>query len=745
MKCRWLVASLVLGLLAGCHKKGDNPPPPPPPPPPPTTLHTTYRVLSGVSMGAIGTSTVGMKHPEMFDALAPLGGPIDVNYFTGHFIEGSELGGFCSLSQIEAQLAIDPNGLNDPRVMTCMSEVPGTVSTEHTQSFNHWRFTTSGGHFTRSSYVNLFTDLALAFGNFASYNPDSPFAPAGLDAQTAWNPPADICTNPVRIKGKLSDPTGHPIYSKEYNPEGKYDAITFCDGEEEPVYYCVNTMQTVDFCAGIDGGTGIAAGGVINPIPDDQAQLYAEMYCNGPMAIASDATGNSDAVVALYQSEEGRFDPCRAHTKPLMVTLAIDYNGNGRRDYAEPPIYNSHERFSDVGADGCPDALEDGKGGCVSDPSQSPHAQGVADPNKDNYDFNTNPLGTEGNWAYDQGEPFEDTGLDGVAGTGDYGEGNGKYDESPNLSRLRSYDPVGNYAKLTPAQRKLIDLYIDGGRRDVFNLGVNAQLFFGLISALNPGEAQGFTDFSSIPNDDPTASEDDIQGDQAIWTKVPRNVLEFYGTVNPTPAELAAGDGDHVGTDTQALHRFQFMESWAANRWTALPLPPKPADPGDFNSRESDQTFFSPSLNANRNFSIYLPPGYNDPTQANQRYPVLYLLHGYGQDASSFAITSVALFEVPMSTYVLQGVEDLDTRKYIAVFPSGRCCFTNNATGERDCTFAHDGDAAWTGSCVTGSFYVNSAGLGPDGGDRYEDSLIDLVHYVDENYRTLAPADVTTR
>ena len=45
----------------------------------------------------------------------------------------------------------------------------------------------------------------------------------------------------------------------------------------------------------------------------------------------------------------------------------------------------------------------------------------------------------------------------------------------------------------------------------------------------------------------------------------------------------------------------------------------------------------------------------------------------------------------------------------------------------------------------------NNGGQNPNadqqasGGDRYEDSLLDLIKYVDENYRTLPAADVVAR
>ena len=473
-------------------------------------LATTYRIISGVSMGAIGASTMGLHHPELFDGVAALGGPLDARYLL-RVIEKFHLGGFCTLAELETQLARDPAGLNDPSVMTCMHQVQGTVATEHTQSFSHWRFTSSGGHFTRSSYLDLFADLSLSFGNPVSYNPDSPFAPQGVPVSWALHPPADSCTHPFVVKGKLSDPSATPIYNKEYNPEGKYDAISFCDGEESPIYYCVATKKVVDFCAH----------GAATPVPKGQEAQYATTFCQAQNSAVDQATDDdtvSDEVLAIYNAEQGRYDPCREHFEPIRVGLAFDMNHNGRRDFAEPVAVNNHERYQDTGKDGCTDELEDGHGGCVTDPTRSPHQSGVADPNGDNYDPKTNPLGTEGNWAHDDGEPYEDFGLDGVAGTHDYGEGDGKFNLSPNLDRFMAYDPVNNFNKLTAEQKRLIDIYLDGGRIDVFNFGVAADLFGKAISFASPLQQSAFTGFSQLPNRDPataTLSLDENRGRHA--------------------------------------------------------------------------------------------------------------------------------------------------------------------------------------------------------------------------------------
>lgn len=727
--------------LAGCSKSSKVDPPAAKQP---EVLHTTYRAIAGVSMGAIGASTVGLKHPDQFDAVVALGGPLDAR-FLGRMIEHQLVGGFCSRARLEAALAQDPASLNDPSTFAdCMGDVPGDVPGQHAESFNHWHFTSSGGHFTRSSYLDLLYDLTFAFGNLATYNPDSPVAPVGIPVDEVIHPRPDQCSNPIRVQGKLSNPDGRPIYNAEYNPDGKYDAITFCDGEENPVYYCRNSLKAVDFCANGHGQV----------VPRSQEAAYAAAFCAGDsVGQATDDPGTPQAVLDIYLNAMGRYEPCREHTQPVRVALAFDYNGNGRRDYAEPIVVNNHERYDDVGVDGCPDALEDGHGGCVLNPADSPYAQGVDDPNGDDFHYIYNPAGTEGDWRYEKGEPFRDDGLDGVPNTHDFGEGNGTFDETPGMAKMQAYDPRANYTALTRHGQHQLDVYAEGGIRDVFNFGLAAEMLGGAIRAADPTRFDAFFGFTSIysPKPGPRTLET-VHGSDADWSIAAPNTMEIYGDPNATPAEIQAGEGDHVGTNLEALLRFQFMETWVASRWRNLPPAPTPPSSGAVNGSSDrlllSQTFFSPALSANRNFSVYLPPFYFDPSQANTRYPVLYMLHGYGQEPDDLATTAPFLFEPPM-TSLPRGVPEANGNRYIVVFVSGRCCFENKHTHERDCTLVHDNGtdyaAGWESMCQQGSFYVNASGPAADDAPRYEDSLLDLVQYVDSHYRTLAPADVTAR
>ena len=53
---------------------------------------------------------------------------------------------------------------------------------------------------------------------------------------------------------------------------GKYDAITFCDGQQN-LYFCLNTQEPVDFCSD--------PANVATPLPQSQELGFANTYCAG--------------------------------------------------------------------------------------------------------------------------------------------------------------------------------------------------------------------------------------------------------------------------------------------------------------------------------------------------------------------------------------------------------------------------------------------------------------------------------
>ena len=101
-----------------------------------------------------------------------------------------------------------------------------------------------------------------------------------------------------------------------------------------------------------------------------------------------------------------------------------------------------------------------------------------------------------------------------------------------------------------------------------------------------------------------------------------------------------------------------------------------------------------------RSMLVYLPASY--ASSPNRRYPVIYLLHGYGGDERGW--TGYAPVKPAMDTLVRAGV----VREMIIVMPNG-----NNALG--------------------GSFYTNSATTG-----NWDDFIArELVAFVDKKYRTM--------
>ena len=110
-------------------------------------------------------------------------------------------------------------------------------------------------------------------------------------------------------------------------------------------------------------------------------------------------------------------------------------------------------------------------------------------------------------------------------------------------------------------------------------------------------------------------------------------------------------------------------------------------------------TFFSQSLNAERNVQIYLPEGY-DRTNTTERYPVVYFLHGAGGNQTDYSFIINILDQL---------IQQRKIEKVIVVKPDGSV------------------PPYW------GSYYTNSDLYG-----RFEDYIVyDLVNYIDSTYNTI--------
>ena len=119
----------------------------------------------------------------------------------------------------------------------------------------------------------------------------------------------------------------------------------------------------------------------------------------------------------------------------------------------------------------------------------------------------------------------------------------------------------------------------------------------------------------------------------------------------------------------------------------------------------------SPTLNMNRRMMIYLPPGYD---QDRQKYPVFYLLHGSGGDETVW-------LEQGRAAQVFDNlIASGQAEPMIVVMPNGnvdeRAASNMSEKGNVQPTFAHKN---WM-----------------DG--KFEESFIDIMNWVDQNYRTRA-------
>jgi S-formylglutathione hydrolase FrmB len=378
------------------------------------------------------------------------------------------------------------------------------------------------------------------------------------------------------------------------------------------------------------------------------------------------------------------FSDGKANDRAMEVLLAVDVNGNGQRDPGEPIVRNFYEPWRDVGADGLASASEPGY-----DAATNP------DPAHDDYDPLHNPGGTEGNLRYDSGEPFDDIGIDGVrAASGipvDFGEANGAFDVNPNLARYFAGDPR---RLLATADLARLSIWVDAGIRDVFQFHLESDRFVGELRRLG-ADIKQFDGFTKLPGA-PTS----FDAAAVSWQALPRHVYVRYGNPTATPDEIKKGDGGHVGDFGTMMDRFSSIFYFVSNRFEG----------GDTEATAGDgatriESFDSRALGRTMTYGLFLPPGYDEHPE--RRYPVVYLLHGYGQKPEDLFAPLGLLVGPAMTAGRLQ--------KMIIVIPDGR---------------------SLEGS---GSAYVNR--IAPVAGDtgRYEDFVMqDVLADVETRFRTSA-------
>lgn len=245
---------------------------------------------------------------------------------------------------------------------------------------------------------------------------------------------------------------------------------------------------------------------------------------------------------------------------------------------------------------------------------------------------------TNGNLVFEPelGETFSDLGLDGVAGTGNFGEGNGRFDYDPDRANWLAEDPLsrleGRSASDISAQR----MYMDVGTRDEFGFARHYDNFVAMLQskALSVDVQNGFpANCAQIPN-------------------LPQQFL------------LVRYDGGHVGIpeadDVQdnllhgdicgSLVIWQRLLTLIAYMDSSFPGGFK--GPGDLSINDPDPRgdvmtteIAAPSLAmgstpAAQPVLIYRPPAY---FHTSRSFPIVYILGGYGQSPDDYARLGDAL------------------------------------------------------------------------------------------------------
>ncbi len=617
-----------------------------------------FRGLLGASMGGIGTGVVAFRNPERFDFAAPLGAAWDWNYLV-NYIRTQHLGGFCT----EDERSADPSGCDV--ASTSRTPDPRWIH-EVSQDFEHWwyderiRGSGHGAAFDRESYTNIFTDLSMMYGNpitdATSDGSPANVLPPGVPDSERMRSNADRCADPVIIP-PYDGSAGTGFFDDEYNPDGTYQVISFCDGAE--VNY-----------------------------PDGSRNL-------------------------------GVWDPDGDNNYPMGVVVAVDINANGIRDPGEPVIRNFHEEFDDCGLDRLCDPDEAGY-----DPVTNP------DPAGDDYHYQYNPTGTEGNFLRDGdpcdamgGEAFIDFGLDNLLGTAqldeggfDNGEGDGCWTVTHGMQRMLDRGPKDLLAGAPDADLDNLDVFGDGGIRDLFMAAPAANHTFSSF----PGRGRPLRYHNGYPPfhlDGRDNEPENFVFTEIDWLSTGQNVLVRYGAVDTTPARLEAGDGAHVGTIAQAVNRILAPMVWMSQRWPngdRRRVDDRLCDAsatGCDNPNKIITDFTAPSTGRTGPVSIILPPGYYEPEYADTTYPVVYFLHGYGMEPTQLVDTAVLIWNFMIASTIPEAQR---MQKMIFVFPDGRC----------------RGD-----ECVKGTFYTN-APPGTPNGAQMETFLLELMDYIDDNYRT---------
>ncbi len=386
----------------------------------------TYRAVMGISMGGGGAASFGFRHHDLFDVVAPLGGPVDWTWMLD-YISNNHLGGFrpipsgTTLADIQLNETLCSTNADCKSDETCVGraheprhagQVPADASRPRAlrapADVQHLVVRVPEGRQRRQLRIAAPTRRSSAISRSCSATPNGENLTPG--AQNL--PPGVLPTDPSVVGDHPGSECGTWV-----------DPV--CPVTPAPMPWpngAVATSCQVDADCGDAGET--CTNGVCGPACDltkeqEIANDCPAERCMHPLTLLNyfDADYNPDGTFPVITVCDGSpqnqaltpysntWGPT-GNTQPLEVGLAVDYNGNGMRDELEPIIRGGHERWDDFGTDGIPSSMEPGYMPGVND-----------DPSGDDYNAQYNPSGTENDHRYQEGEKFYDYGLDGVPNT----------------------------------------------------------------------------------------------------------------------------------------------------------------------------------------------------------------------------------------------------------------------------------------------------------------------------------------
>lgn len=230
-----------------------------------------------------------------------------------------------------------------------------------------------------------------------------------------------------------------------------------------------------------------------------------------------------------------------------------------------------------------------------------------------------------GDGVWSAGESFDDLGLDGVAGTNDLGEGNGQFDEDPDIATWLDEDPVTRVRGMDLQRLAAQRIYGDVGSGDSFDL---TRHYEDLVEALTD---RGL----------PVVARTGLLGSCATVPRYPadRVIVRYPGDHIGIPEAddiletLLVGDfcGAAVAWN-RLLDMLGFLDSgFEGGLYGTQGI----RRTGSTNLIPVDCPTLTPAgaETVVRRVLVYFPPAWFN---TNERLPVVYFFGGYGQDPTDY-------------------------------------------------------------------------------------------------------------